>query len=147
MNDLNSINFISNKYLINYLNTFDCENNLYLKKIAPSKDYTYNNYYPIFFNKQVYYNFFKKFNYSYKINFILFTNKFIIGFLEYFLKKKFFFKIINNNQYKINNKYLNHIFYEYKNFQPIYFKKYLVFDFIEILWYSFVLKDLKMLSD
>lgn len=137
--------FFSNKYLINLFLVSDF--NKFIIKGNNNNKYYYNNYYPIFLNKYVYFNFFKKFNFNHNINYIIYTNKIIITFLEFFLKKKIFLKVSNNKINKIKNNYFNHILNEYRNFQPLYFKKFLISDFIEIIWYSFLLKDLKMLSD
>lgn len=129
--DYNNINLFSSKYLINLLSVSYFDKNFF--KNNNLNFYYYNNYYPVFLNKYIYLNFFKKFSHNYNINYILYTNKIVITFLEIFFKKKVFLKVANNKQNKINNEYFNYILNEYRNFQPLYFKKYLILDFVEIV--------------
>ena len=143
----NNNNFFSNKYLISSLivNNFDK-----LKLYENLNSFVFNNYYPILFTNNLYSkNFFlKKFTYNNnKINFLLLTNKIILNFFEFFLKKKIFLKTISNHSHKLTNFYFNCIRGDFKKYQPQYLKNFLILDFIEILWYSFFIKDLKMISE
>jgi hypothetical protein len=130
--------FISNKYLINYLNFFDLDqlqlfknNNLLLNK---TRSYTFNNYYPILFLKtKSYDSFFLNLKFNYNLNYLSLTNKIIVSFLENLLKKNVFIKITSNRFNKLENYYLNSLLVEYKNFQPQYFKNFLFYDFLNIL--------------
>ena len=142
----NNLSFFSNKYLINYLNIFDSQ----LKYVnLPKNNFNiFNNYYPLFAGKKkTYDSFYKIFKKNYNLNYIHLTNKLILTFLEKVFNKNIFLKINNNFFLKINNEYFENLLNEYKNFQPQYFKNYFMFDFLEIVWYSFLLKDLNMLSE
>lgn len=162
LNDLfNENNFLSNKKLYFLSNNFFLKNlkilddfiiNESSTKFDIKKNYTlryFNNYYPIFYTEKKSYNLFmSKFKANLNINFLAYINFYIISFLENFFKKKIFLKISNNffNKPK-NTKNLHQIFDIYKNFQPKYMKMFLIRDFIEIIWYSFWLKDLTLISD
>lgn len=146
-----SFNFVSNKYLINYLNFFDIQySNLNINnenKNLINYNFIYNNYYPVIFLKKRSYDlFFKNLKANLNLNFLFLSNKIVLNFLEILLKKNIFLKITSNRFNKINNFYLDSLLQEYKNFQPLYFKNFLFSDFLIILWYSFMLKDLKLIS-
>ena len=147
----NKYNFLSNKYLTNinilyngyFLNPF----------ILPLFNYNnylnyYNNYYPVFYiNSKSVNTIINKFKDSYNSNFFSYTNQLILNFLEFFFKSRFYIKTINNVLITIlfKNK-VDTMFNIYRFFQPKYLKKYLISDFFELLWYSFFLKDMKLLS-
>lgn len=144
-----NLSFFSNKYLINSINIFNT-NNINSKigySISKKKFHYFNNYYPIFFsNNRSYNSFFNKFKQTYNMNYINLLNKLMINFFELTFKKNVYMKVSNNYYYKIKNSYFIDYLNNYKNFQPHYFKNFLISDFLEIIWYSFFLKDLSMLS-
>lgn len=136
--------FFSNRYLISNLNLF----NIFTKNNFKNNFKIYNNYYPIFFcNDTVYTSFFNNLKKNYNLNYIYLTNKLIISFFEKNFQKNIFLKINNNRLNKFKNIYFNNIINDYKNYKPVYLKNFSLLDFIEILWYSFFLKDLNMLSE
>lgn len=133
-----SFNFVSSKYLINYLNFFDIQyRNLNINnenKNLINYNFVYNNYYPvIFLKKRPYDLFFKNLKANLNLNFLFLSNKIVLNFLEILLKKNIFLKITSNRFNKINNFYLDSLLQEYKNFQPLYFKNFLFSDFLIIL--------------
>lgn len=108
----------------------------------------YNNYYPVLYsNNTVISRFFSKFKINFNVNYFIYFNFYIISFLELFLKKNIFLKISNNffNKIKKNNQ-LYSTYLNYKNYQPKYFKNFLIIDFLDLLWYSLYLKDLNLIS-
>lgn len=151
VNDLFNFSLVSSKYLNNYIYLFSKNNFLInTNNIKKNNKYIYNNYYPVFIYKNdnnLYNLFFKKFKSNLNVNFVLFTNKIIINFIESFSKRRIFIKTLNNFNRKINNYYFKRIVNEHKNYQPLYWKNFMMLDFLDIIWYSFLLKDLKMLSD
>lgn len=111
--------------------------------------FCFNNYYPVFYYNNISSKkFFSKFKLSFNINYLVYIQFYILGFMENFFKKKILLKLSNNFFRKTGNfKFLNSIFLENKNYQPKYMKGFYICDFIEILWYSFFLKDLTLIND
>ena len=109
----------------------------------------YNNYYPIFYShKNSYKLFMSKFKSSLNIDFAIFMNFYIVSFLENFFKKRIFLKISNNffnKPPRFNS--LKRLHNDYKNLKFSYMKQFSLKDFFEIIWYSFFLKDLSLLSE
>jgi len=153
-NELTSL--INNSYLYKHLNILS-DTNIPPKALNTSEDsltsknsfFLYNNYYPVFYaNKYTQNRFFLKFKFNLNISYLSYMQFYILSFLENMFKKKFFIKATNNFFQKPGyTKYLDLIYSNYKNFQPKYMKNFLIRDFLEIVWYSFFLKDLTLLSD
>lgn len=95
----------------------------------------YNNYYPIFYShKKSYKLFMSKFKSSLNLNYLIFTNYYVITFLEKLFKKRFFLKLSNNFFNKPSKQFvLNELYNDYKNFQPKYMKGFSLKDFFEII--------------
>lgn len=160
-NDINSkiytnekinLMFLSNSFLINnynllYVTNFSWEKRNFVKNFL-NKKLTLNNYYPVLFsNKRIYSFFFNKFKFNYNLNYIIFNNKLILNFIEFFSKKKVSITVSNNYFNKLNNPFLLSLLNEYNYFKPVFFKNSSVLNFIEVIWYSFLLKDLNIISD
>ena len=129
--------FINNNYFDNFKINF-----VFLNKI----NFLYNNQYPVFFLNQIKNNFFLKFDLKKKYNFLNLINLFFINFFEYFFKKRFFLKISNNKKIINLNKML-FVFEKYnKNFFKIN-KSIFLSEMVEIIWISFLNKDLVFLKN
>lgn len=132
-----NLNFFSNIYLnssVTVLDNYCVFNSTKPKKNNDKNLFIYNNHYPLnFLNKNLSPSFDKKFKLNNNIDYILYTNKAVITFLEVFLNKKIFIKTTNNNFNKIKNYYFNNFINDFRNYQPAYFKNFLLSDFIEIL--------------
>lgn len=149
-------NLINNNY---FMKIFSINDNMLIqssilnsqKKTTslPNIFYFYNNYYPIFYlPKNSKDRFFLKFKFNLNINYLTYMQFYILSFLENFFKKRFYIKTTNNFfQKPENTDYLLSIYNDYKNFQPKYMKNFLIRDFLEIVWYSFFLRDLTLLVD
>ena len=155
-NFTNYSGLFSNKFILKNLNIFDnmnFNNRFILKDIEKkilknNKMNLFNNYYPISFlptkGKKRYISKFK-FNYS-STYFSYFQNN-MLCFFEGLFEKKIFLKITTNFFRSYTRKEeLDRIIEEYKFVQPHYMKNFLLIDFLEIVWYSFFLKDVTMMS-
>lgn len=109
----------------------------------------FNNYYPIvYFEKKKLNLFFSKYRVGPNINYSIYMHFYILSFLENIFKKNFFLKTFNNNFQKIKEvASINLMYNNYKNYKPKFLKKFSITDLIEIIWYSFLFKDLNMLSN
>lgn len=137
------INFNSNNYLNNFYNFSDSQLNIFL-----NSKLIFNNYYPIVLvnNKKLNNSFYSLFRKNNNNNYLYLTNKIFINFFEKFLKKNIYMRVVNNFFFKIKDENFIKFLHEYKNYQPLYFKNFIFSDFLEIIWYSFKLKDLNLLS-
>lgn len=162
--------FISNNFLyfFAYNNTFDFFmnsgyleqneinsnfiNNLFEDKIKYTEQIkisnVYTNHYPIFFNKNLIFNFilsntFKSFSKRY----IKFFNLYIVNFFESTLKSKIVFKINTNIISKKKPESVEKIINDLKTYNPKLSKYFIVQDMIEIVWHSLENKDLTILNN
>ena len=108
---------------------------------------SFNNYYPVFFLKNNYIrNFFLKLNSTDDNNYLKFIQLFVLNFFELFFKKKINLKIITNASYIYEySYYINYILDDFKNYQPKINKYFYVNEMLEIIWYSFYMRDIQLL--
>lgn len=142
------INFCSNLNLFNLFNSFcineldDNVDNKYLDKPV-----IYNNHYPLFIFKNNFLDFFNfKLKKCSKPGNLKFAQYYILGFFEYFFKKKVFLKSISNsNMYIHNFNKLSYLFDEFRFFQLRVVKGLHIIEILEIIWFSLQNKDVYLL--
>jgi len=142
------INFCSNLNLFNIFNNFcinELDNNVDNSYLNNS--IIYNNHYPLFIYKNNFLNFFNfKLKKCSKPANLKFSQYYILGFFEYFFKKKVFLKSISNSNVKTHNfNKLSYLFDEFRFFQLRVVKGLHIIEILEIIWFSLQNKDVYLL--
>lgn len=134
-------NYLDHRSMLNP--KVDLNYNLFNK----GRRYYYNNHYPVFIADDfVEKKIFNKFRLGMYVDFFKFIQLYCVGFLEYFFKKRFFIRVSSNHFNHANHTHINYIYSSFRNNKFKNLKNFKIIDFIEIVWYSIMIRDLSLMS-